>query len=49
MYEIYVQKQESALGVNHEFFPLLGKQLKECAEGQLQGKVNKLPEQCGFS
>lgn len=45
---MYVQKQESALGVNcGEFFPLLGKQLKQYAECQLQGKISNYQNNVG--
>lgn len=48
--QMYAQRQESALGANYEieeFFPFLGKQLKQYAEGQLQGKMSRVPEPCG--
>lgn len=45
-----MQKGKSQLWewvMGNEFFPFLGKQLKQYVEGELQGEISRVPEPCG--
>lgn len=49
---MYVQKQESSLGVNREeqgILPFPWEAAEQYAEGQLQAEMGKVPEECGFN